>query len=148
MREEPETGLPENCIKGIPNSSFIHGGFIGAELFHFNERDNRDDGWSEQSINWQDDDHAIQFTLNQTKADGTLHFKAGVALLPRIEIDRIRDKFARIGLISYERKSLPGNPYHGNILLNSEMVKLPVMKAIAGTLALNSQYLARSDVDP
>lgn len=66
---------PDNCIKGIPNQDFIlPDGTIGAHLFHFKEVNKRDDNFIEQSINWQDDDNAINFTLKQKK-DGDKQFK-------------------------------------------------------------------------
>jgi hypothetical protein len=101
------------------------------------------------NVNWQDDEHAIEFTLNQTKK-GTeeLHFKAGVAIVPRPEIDRIRERYIQMDILSYERRTLEDNPYHGNILLRVNMIKSPIMKQIAGTLAMYSQYLPRDELDP
>lgn len=140
---------PDKCIKGIPNNSFVRDGLIGSDLFYFKDRDARDDEWIEQSINWHDDEQAVQFTLNQTKEEiGELHFKAGIALLPRAEIDRIREKCALLDRLSYERYPLEYNPYHGNILLHVSILKSPRMKQIAATLALHAQYIPRTAQDP
>jgi hypothetical protein len=140
--------FPDNGIKGIPNSSFLYNGEspqIATHLFYFKEEDARDDGWTEQSINWEDDGNAVNFTLNQTKADGDKQFKAGVAILPRVEIDRIRQRPTHADVLSYERQALPENPYHGNILLRTGKVKPPIMRQIAATLALYATYVPAPD---
>ena len=44
----------------------------------------------EQSINWEDDDSVIEFTLNQRRtSDNDLQFKAGVVILSRSKIDEL-----------------------------------------------------------
>jgi len=126
--------FPENCIKGVPQRSFLPDGFVGAHLFYFQKPD-RGDGWKDQSINWQDDDSVIGFTLNQRKENGELHFKAGAVILPRAEIDRLNKNLAANGVLSYERQILNNNPYHGNILLRSH-VPIHEMKKLAAGLAL------------
>ena len=131
----------ENCIRGIPNRDFLTSGrLVATHLFYFKEDDARDDGWIEQSINWQDDDHAVEFTLRQKKENGQLQFRAGVAIVPRVEIDRIRERSMHGSVLSYERRALPDNPYHGNMLLRCNTDRA-VMKQIAATLALYAQYV-------
>jgi hypothetical protein len=138
--------FPENCIKGIPHASFVRDGWIGSELFYFKDRDLRLDGWVEQSINWQDDENAVGFTLRQVKKEtGEFQFKAGVAVLPRVEIDRIRSRYAHLDMLSYERQPLEDNYYHGNILLQRQMLKMPIMRQIAGALAMYAQYVPREE---
>jgi hypothetical protein len=125
--------FPENCVRGIFDATYLPDGIVGSHLFHFNGPD-RGDGWKEQSINWQDDDYAVEFTLNQTK-DGQLLFKAGVVILPRAEIDRLNSKPVVNGVLSYERQRRDNNDYHGNLLLRSN-VPSRQMKLIAAGLAL------------
>lgn len=128
--------FPDNCIRGIPNASFIvEDGSVGSHLFHFKDEHHRDDGWIEQSINWEDDEKAIEFTLNQKKEDGDVQFQAGVVIIPREEIDRLNRRPTVNGVLSYERQPLENNPYHGNILL-SENVPKHTMKKLAAGLAL------------
>ena len=125
---------PENSIKGIPNDSFLlEDGTVGSHLFHFEQP--RDDGGVEQSINWEDDESVIDFTLNQKKANGDLQFRAGVAILPPSEIDRLSKLPTISGSLSYERSPLDNNPYHGNLLLRANVPKAK-MKQIAASLAL------------
>ena len=126
--------FPENCIRGIPNETYLPDGSVGAHLFHFNLPD-RGDGWTEQSVNWEDGDFVIEFTLAQRKADGELQFKGGVAVIPREEIDRLNNRPIVKGLLSYERQPIQDNPFHGNILLRANTPK-PTMKLIAAGLAL------------
>jgi hypothetical protein len=126
--------LPENCVRGIFDVSFLPDGIVGSHLFHFTGPD-RGDGWKEQSINWQDDDSTIEFTLNQRREGGELLFKAGVVILPRADIDRLNSKPAVNGVLSYERQRLVSNDYHGNLLLRSNVLSRQ-MKLIAAGLAL------------
>jgi len=129
--------FPDNCIKGIPNSDFLLAdGSAASHLFYFKKEQARVDGWIEQSINWEDDDSAVEFTLNQRKENGEKQFKAGVAIVPRNEIDRLgRLPTVDKGILSYERQCLENNHYHGNILLQTNVPK-PTMKKIAAGLAL------------
>ena len=60
---------PEDCIKGISNKDAWFEGNEGpvasASLFRFSNDNDRNDSMIEESINWNDDQHAIHFTLNQ-----------------------------------------------------------------------------------
>lgn len=129
-----DMNFPNNSIKGIPNKDFLIDGMtIGSHLFYFSQP--RDDGKVEQSINWEDDDSVIGSTLSQEREDGSLQFNAGVAVLPRSEIDRLNKRPAIRGLLSYERSPLNDNPYHGNLLLQANVPKAK-MRQIAAGLAL------------
>ena len=126
--------FPDNSIKGIPNKEFlIDETTVGSHLFHFKQT--RDDEFVEQSINWEDNEFVIDFTLNQKRENGNLQFNAGVAVLPRSEIDRLNRRLAIRGLLSYERSPLNDNPYYGNLLLQANVPKAK-MRQIAAGLAL------------
>jgi len=129
----PNPDYPEICLKGIKAKDCIgDDGNIRAHLLHF-EKGRTDTSWK-QSINWQDDDQAIEFTLRQRRQDGSLLFKFGVAPLSRIEIDRINSRPFVNGALSYERELLgDDNKYHGNLILEGRTTKLK-MEAIAAIL--------------
>jgi hypothetical protein len=57
------------------------------------------------------------------------------AIILRQEVDKLRTNPNIKDLLSYERNAVPGNDYHGNILLKEEVNK-PLMKKIAASLAL------------
>lgn len=130
---------PSNCIKGIPNRSYVtsDGRDVGSNLFYFdlNEKFGRDDGFVEQSINWEDDDSAISFTLRQRRTDGEIQFQGGAAFVPRSEIDHLVNLPMVNGSLSYERQRQIDNDYHGNLLLRSNTPKSK-MKQVAASLAL------------
>ena len=133
---------PKNSIKGIPNNDFlIEGRTVASHLFDFKQI--RDDRTVEQSINWEDDESVVDFTLNQRKENGDLQFRAGVAILPRSEIDRLSRLPTIRGLLSYERSPLDDNPYHGNLLLQANVPKAK-MKQIAANLALAISGITRA----
>lgn len=129
--------FPNNCLKGIPNENFMYDdGTIASHLFHYKNNQNRNDGFLESSINWEDDSQAIRFTLNQRKENNELQFNVGIAIIPRFEIDRINRQPTVNGILFYERQAIPKvNPYHGNLLIGSEVPK-PTMKKIAASIAL------------
>ena len=136
MHEIRNMGHPTNCIKGIPNDDFLdEDGTPAPHLFYFKDEHVRSDGWKEQSINWEDDESVIEFSLNQRKEDGSVQFKAGVTIIPRNELDRLNNRPTIRGVLSYERQPLDNNPHHGNILLQANVSK-PAMKKIAAGLAL------------
>lgn len=123
---------PNECIRGIPNKDCLHtlvdGSYVAStSLFSFPKNRCRCDGWIEESINWMDDEHALEITLNQKKEDGELQFKIGIAIIQRTELDRVKKKYG--GLLNYERQPIQenldqgtaANPYHGNVLLKRDM---------------------------
>ena len=55
---------PDNCIRGLSKGCEITvEGFAPEHAFYF-DNVQRKDGWDEQSINWEDDESVIRFTLN------------------------------------------------------------------------------------
>lgn len=113
--------LPDNCIRGIPNSNCLEGSVANMTLFEFRRNPDRADGWNEVSINWMDDEHAIDFTLQQKKDEGELRFRVGVAIIPCVDLDKIRKHHTNF--FHYERQTRPNNDYHGNLLLRRDISK-------------------------
>ena len=122
---------PDECIKGISNTNcflMLGGSYVGStNLFSFPQNRCRHDGWIEESINWNDDEYVVNRTLNQTKQNGELQFKIGIAIVPRAELDRVKKRYT--GLLNYERDPIQedfdsgteANPYHGNVLLKGDI---------------------------
>lgn len=135
---------PNNCLKGIPNNDFLqYDSFVRSHLFYFKgPEDARADGWIEQSVNWEDDELAIDFTLNQKKDDGKVQFEAGIAVVPTEEIKRLSKSPPLKDRFSYERKSVETNKYHGNLLLINDTPKV-VMKQLAAALALQVSSIVK-----
>jgi hypothetical protein len=131
---------PEKCLRGIINESFLEDGKVTSPLFYFDNKHRRPDGWIELSINWHDDDNAIDSTLKQRRESGELKFKAGVAILPRKGLDEIKMWDSIGGRLAYERQPLSENKYHGNILLNHE-VSPRIAKMIAASIALTTSQI-------
>jgi hypothetical protein len=128
---------PDICLKGIPNDTYLlkESKGVATHLFYFTEKP-REDNWVPQSVNWEDDPLAIKHTLEQRRTtDGELQFQAGVAKVPRESLDNLKNQPMVKDILSYERRSLPENKYHGNLLLfkNTDPLK---MKQIAASIAL------------
>lgn len=128
---------PRTCIRGIPNSSYMEDDFPNADLFkQFDENPERTDDFNEISISWEDDDKAIQTIMEQKKnASDQFQFKIGCAIISKYELDRLCRKPQIIGKLSYERREVEGNKYHGNILLKKNVTK-SLRNMIASNLAL------------
>lgn len=129
---------PAQFLKGIPNKSFI-GNDNGptSDLFYFlleHQKENRKDDYLEESICWRDDELSDSILLSQRKENGNLQFTVGAAVMCRLELDSITKKPLVKGFLDYERKEVPGNKYHGNLLLHKN-VQTREMKKIAATIA-------------
>lgn len=134
---------PSRFIKGIPHSQLIDNGIAAPDLYAFQDRDLREDGWIEQSINWHDDEKAVDFTLNQVKANGEIHFKAGVALVLTEDMERLKRRAPYKDKVDYERNNKDDNPYHGNLLVFQTLSKR-IRKALSAYLAVVSEIIPRT----
>lgn len=128
---------PNTFIRGIPNSSFMENEFPNTQLFNkFDENPERNDDYNEISINWYDDEEALQVIFNQKKKDTEEYqFKIGGAILSRIALESLRRRPLVDGRLSYERRKTDDNKYHGNILLRKDTSKSQ-RNMIASGLAL------------
>ncbi len=97
----------------------------------------RNDSMVETSINWEDDDRVVAFTL--ARREQTEH---GVARVLRSQLDYVRQLRHCIGQFGYERREVDGNPHHGNLLFGASCGK-PMEKMIASVLALDAEYIPR-----
>ena len=134
---------PDNCLRGIsPPDGILDDGTVASHVFYFG-KDVRPDGWLEQSINWEDDLEALPFTLAQKRRDGvTFQFPLGVAVVPRAHLDRLATLPAFAGRLSYERRAIDENPYHGHLTLRADTPE-PTKRQIAATLAMHVATVAQ-----
>lgn len=138
---------PDHCIRGILNPTLLSGDDeLSPSVFDFRKNERTDD-WKEASINWKDDEDAIDFTFKQTKMSKELKFEAGIAILPRSELDRIKKKYKYIGNFDYERKDEEGNNYHGNLLLKDTISNYK-RNVIRTLLIFAAEIIKREDYSP
>jgi hypothetical protein len=128
---------PETFLRGIPNSSYVDADMKAqTHLFYFEKNDKRSDDLLELSINWEDDQSAIIELHTRRKTDGNLQFEYGSARIPTSAITYING-FPQIdGALSFERNIEIENPYHGNLLIPSNMPKHR-KKAVAAAISLS-----------
>ena len=70
--------FPATFLRGIPNTSFLlEDGSAATHLFHFEDEHRRNDGWTEQSICWDDAQNALELIFNQRKENGDFQFGTG-----------------------------------------------------------------------
>ena len=122
---------PEEMVRGLSNKDTIEDdNTVLSAAFQFTEIAGR----QELSINWKDDEGAIDVAMNQKKKNSEdFQFKVGVAILSRRKIDDIK-------FLTYERAPIPENHYHGNLFYNdlsqgkkrllSGMLSMAVVKVI------------------
>ena len=136
---------PSKILRGIPNKEFLDEyGNPHTSLFNFSRpSSDRNDNNIEESINWEDDEDAIRFTLEQKK-DGRIQFSEGIAVMSRSEVDRLCIRMVVKNKLTYERKKLPENKYHGNLLLANDTPKKLKAKIAAG-LALCVEEVIKSN---
>lgn len=138
---------PEKFIRGISNSDFIDKeGRASAALFQFLDM-KRADEFYESSINWYDDEEALQHIMNQRKEkeETKFQFKCGAAIIARSEADRIIANPLYKDIFAYERFPIAGNQYHGNLLRKDNVIKKPIQNVIAASLAMNAQIILRPE---
>ncbi|MFZ5905007.1 MAG: hypothetical protein ACOYZ8_15790 [Chloroflexota bacterium] len=135
--------FPDNCLRGISAPDQLEeGNSVSSSAFNFSDLV-RDDGWRDLSINWHDDEGAIQVLLNQKKADGEIQFRVGYAVIPREELDHLIKQPTVNGMLTYERHQIDNNPYHGNILVKGNLPKPTIRKLQAGLALLVSAVFRR-----
>ena len=122
---------PDNFLRGISDKTLVSDGAILAAAFYFTQQSTIDQ-W-DQSICWEDNDAVVALMKSQQR-NNEVQFKAGIARVPRNSINYINALPMYRGLLSYERKALEGNPYHGNLLLYKDTSKQK-MKLVAAVIA-------------
>lgn len=119
----------KEMIRGITKDEFIEGGHVLAGAFEFNKNNDR----FEASINWYDDDGAIEIAMNQRKKDSEeIQFKAGLAIL---STDLVR----KIDYICFERAPIDDNEYHGNLYYTN--LSNSLKKLLYGQLSMAVQRI-------
>lgn len=125
---------PNEFWRGISSKDFILEGRVLPDAFQFDDC-GRTDGFKELSINWNDDDNALDVLLSQRKSNGKLQFSAGVTQLKLSDVKQnllayiLRNEFA------YERRKIEGNDYHGNLLISEKLPK-KLRSLVSNSLAL------------
>ncbi len=127
----------DNLLKGIPRKDFVFGNSV--HFAAFSPSGEVVNGWKESSINWEDDDGAVECLLMKEKG-GELHFRGGVVRVSRDKVDGIIEHFKVDKEFSYERKPIEGNEYHGNLLF-AENIKSELKRTICGALSLIARFV-------
>jgi len=140
--------FPETCIRGIDKLKHVYQDTdtVSSQLFVPDNRtsEKRADKGQETSINWEDDDSVLEFTLDSRDENdqNKLLFPHGAVKLPRQIIDNVINEANTINAIAYERDRLPHNDYHGNIVFQ---VGLPghTINMVASVFALYCSKVLR-----
>jgi len=127
--------FPPSFLRGIPNDKFIdEDGQPSPNIFRPHDTQPLIDDWYKISINWEDDENALDFTLLQKKDDDSFHFKGGVARLDKTKLDILINEFPCSGNVDYERDKKKDNRYHGNLLLYKTLSEKRLRREISDKL--------------
>lgn len=140
----PTKDYPQKFLRGLSNKDFVQDGHVLPTAFQFDDV-GRADCMHEASINWLDNDGAIDVALKQRKDNGKIQFTAGIACL-ELELVKLVLNSIPQEVFTYERDELPENIYHGNLLLASSVsrpMKQLVMNGLA--LAAGTNVIAQSN---
>lgn len=137
---------PDMLIRGMSNREqcISEEGLVLPGAFQFDKFDpEQNPEYCELSINWCDDDGAIEVAKKQINArTGQLQFQAGLARLNRKMLDINMKTYFDLEILQYERKpiaedkdnNIAENKYHGNLLLKNSASK-GIKKLVPNALA-------------
>ena len=136
---------PKEFYRGISSPNDItENGYVTAGAFQFDTYDSqRGDEYCELSVNWNDNEEALQVLLDQHKPQKEeKQFKGGYCTINRALLNNMFKGYMDSEVFSYERRPVEAskendyqkNLYHGNLLMKNTLDK-QVKKNIQHTLA-------------
>ena len=131
-----KSAYPDNCIRGIRDAGFVEQGRVTSLAFlpNYKTKDRREDQGYETSINWEDHDQVIKFTLKQSTG------QFGALRLPRKSIESLNEKPLMGRCLKYEREPVKGNIHHGNIVFIG-CLSPGVVRTISAVLAVEVTHV-------
>jgi hypothetical protein len=140
---------PDHCIRGIREGKHfnpVEGRALSACFAPYEKTaEARDDGCQETSINWEDNDQVLHFTLNYRVNPAALYsFPNGAVRVPKEKIDAVNTYEQVRDSIFYERRAVEGNDYHGNIVFNSGLSKTQISFICTLLAAASSKVYTRN----
>ena len=141
--------FPDFFYRGLSSSNcFTNEGYVSPEAFSFkpNTTEVRADSFNEASINWEDDVGALSTLLSQINTrNGELQFKFGYVRMPLIEMLPLVRSHMQKKHFGYERRPIEGNPYHGNLLIDSRLKGVDERLIKSGLALVANAYVTRLD---
>ena len=132
--------FPDFFYRGLSNKNFINNNKCPTiEAFSF-DKNIREDGYREMSINWETSKEALDVLFKQKKSDGRIQFSAGAVKMNFSLLKSVTSQFVVLGKFNYEKREVSGNPYHGNLLFKPDQKDTTLAKQdesmIRNTLAM------------
>lgn len=140
---------PDEFYRGLPSQDTVtEQGYPTEAAFRFIYFD-REDGYSELSINWNDDEGSLEKLLSQRKPfKEEFQFKVGYCKIQKSMMKMLMKTYMDDEVFSYERKpveadaaaDIEANKYHGNLLMKKDaggLIKKNIQCSLA-TLAAGS----------
>ena len=135
-----------DLLRGLSGDDWVCDGIVTAAAFQLKfEPQFMKNECVAHSICWEDDTLVVDLMMKQKKTNDPeiVQYKAGIARYSRESIDRIIKSPAFMGILSYDREPLEGNPYHGN-LLTKRTLSNTQKKLLPGVIATQfSEIISR-----
>jgi len=131
-----DSGYPESLLRGIRKAKWVDDGVILADAFEPDERTDRKDGLLETSINWEDDEGALEQLLRQPAFR-----ENGAARVRTAHVRYVARSAAGQRRLDFERRpdpEQPDNEYHGNLLFVA-MASKQIRRHLAAALAVGGR---------
>ena len=152
------TEYPEELLRGIScnNEQFITPeGYPTQAVFRFDEYNpERKDGFRELSINWVDDEVAVDLLLKQINPrNNQLQFQGGYCKIRKSSFNSMNVYFDK-GHLNYERRPCEANgansenKYHGNILMKDGLSKQAIINIQVTLAGLAGEVIPREPNNP
>lgn len=128
--------FPDYALRGLTTKDCIDPefGYVTYLGFTFEGNHYNENNYDEISVNWYDSEEALNEMKDRKKKDLDFpQFSNGIARIPTSSIKKISNKYRNE--LSYERKPVDGNIFHGNILLHKDIASKIRNRAIAAELA-------------
>lgn len=114
-----EAGFPDKLFRGIPNNSYKNG-ILLQEAFNLDPQ--REDGYCEISITWDDESESLDVIMSQiNERTQDYQFRDGIAEICRKDLDSGMKPQMMLKNLWYERRPTSNNKYHGNILVKGNL---------------------------
>ncbi len=129
--------MPNRFYRGLSSEvDFTPEGYIAASAFEFKDHTNeRNDGFWETSINWDDDNESVTTLMAQRNSKSNKLMFDRYSYIKKSQLKNSLALPLREGHFKYERRPLPNNQYHGNLLAQGDLDK-KTKGLIKSTLAM------------
>lgn len=111
---------PARCFRGILREDWVNRNkIVDIQAIRFDDSEIHV-GWQEASVTWDDAQEALEVVRLQRNKDEQIQFKGGIGVLDTSDLLDMRRLPIFRSHFNFEKRDVPGNKYHGNLLWNKQ----------------------------